>query len=236
MDILALVQNTSSPLWAAFLLGLVFAFDPCPMLTNIAAIGYIGKDVSEKKNVFLSGLWYTLGRTLAYGLLGIILIILLKQGESIFQIENFFSKYGEKILIPFLIIIGVLMIISDFIPWLRISVSVGSMGDRAKRSNMGAMGLGALLSLAFCPTNAILFFGMLIPMAASTTTSGYAMPILFALATALPVVLVAWVIAFSLQNVNRLYGFMTTFGKWIRWGVGLFFILLGLYLAIGHIH
>ena len=38
MDFLtSLINQAESPLWIAFLLGLVFALDPCAILTNIAS-------------------------------------------------------------------------------------------------------------------------------------------------------------------------------------------------------
>ena len=46
------IQNISSPYLAAILLGLVFVLDPCALLSNIAAIGYISKDYYEAdKNI-----------------------------------------------------------------------------------------------------------------------------------------------------------------------------------------
>lgn len=40
-----LLENSTTPVLTAFLLGLLTAISPCPLATNIAAIGYIGKDV-----------------------------------------------------------------------------------------------------------------------------------------------------------------------------------------------
>ena len=56
----ALLTQAESPLWITILLSLVFALDPCAMLTNVAAIGYIGKDL-EKRKVFLNGLLVHIG-------------------------------------------------------------------------------------------------------------------------------------------------------------------------------
>ena len=62
----ALLDNSSTPVLTAFLLGLLTAISPCPLATNIAAIGYIGKDIEDRRRVFLSGLLYTAGRIVAY--------------------------------------------------------------------------------------------------------------------------------------------------------------------------
>lgn len=47
-----LLDNSSTPVWTAFLLGLLTALSPCPLATNIAAIGFIGKDIENRKRIF----------------------------------------------------------------------------------------------------------------------------------------------------------------------------------------
>ena len=94
------------PVVSAFLLGLMTAISPCPMATNITAIGFIGKDVDNRKRVFINGLIYTLGRALAYTLLAVIIFI----GADQFKVSGWFQQYGEKIIGPLLLIIGVLML------------------------------------------------------------------------------------------------------------------------------
>lgn len=46
-----LLDNSSTPVLTAFLLGLLTALSPCPLATNIAAIGFIGKDIENRKRV-----------------------------------------------------------------------------------------------------------------------------------------------------------------------------------------
>ena len=70
----SLLDSSTTPAVTAFLLGLLTALSPCPLATNIAAIGYIGKHIESRKGVFVQGLLYTLGRTIAYTLLGVVLI------------------------------------------------------------------------------------------------------------------------------------------------------------------
>ena len=62
--------GAASALW----LGILTSISPCPLATNIAAISYIGRRVGNSRQVFLSGLLYTLGRTAAYLALGILLV------------------------------------------------------------------------------------------------------------------------------------------------------------------
>lgn len=97
-----LLDNSSLPIVTAFLLGLITAISPCPLATNIAAIGYISKDIESQKRIFVKGLLYTLGRIIAYTVLGIILLAILKGGSSLFGIQKFIAKYGEMLIGPIL--------------------------------------------------------------------------------------------------------------------------------------
>lgn len=91
--------------------------------------------------------------------------------------------------------------------------------------------LGLLFALAFCPTSGVFYFGMLIPMSASVSM-GYLLPILFAIATALPVLVVAWILAFSAGQIGAVYGKMQTIQKWLNRVVGVLFIVIGIYYCL----
>ena len=101
-----LLDSSTAPALTAFLLGLLTAISPCPLATSIAAIGFIGKDIENRRRIFLNGLLYTFGRVIAYTLLGIVLILILKEGSSLFGIQKFIGKYGELVLGPALLLIG----------------------------------------------------------------------------------------------------------------------------------
>lgn len=235
MDFLtSLINQAESPLWIAFLLGLVFALDPCAILTNIASIGYLGRDLDNSKRVFRNGLWYTLGRTLAFGLLGGVLIVLLHSGTKILYIQDFFSEYGELILIPFFIIMGVLMFVADLFPKFKWSLVSDKMEQRMKQSAWGSFLLGAILSVAFCPTNALIFFGMLVPLGASSD-SGILLVLIFALTVALPVIVISWILAFSYESISRFYNSIRHLGTYFRWATGALFIALGLFFLFEHL-
>lgn len=108
-----LLDNSSTPVLTAFLLGLLTALSPCPLATNIAAIGFIGKDMENRKRIFRNGLLYTLGRILSYTLLGIVLIMILKEGSSMFGIQKTIGTWGELAIGPLLLIIGLFMLWRD---------------------------------------------------------------------------------------------------------------------------
>ena len=223
----SLLDNGTTPALTAFLLGLLTAISPCPLATNIAAIGFIGKNIENRKRLFRNGVLYTLGRIIAYTVLGIILIIILKEGASMFGIQQFIARYGELIIGPALLLIGLFMLFSDKLNLPSFGFNGG--GERlTTHGSWGAMLLGILFALAFCPTSGIFYFGMLIPMSA-TATAGYLLPVLFAVATALPVLVVAWVLAISAQHIGKVYGRIQIIQKWLNIAVSILFLAIGSY-------
>lgn len=224
-----LLDNSSTPVLTAFLLGLLTALSPCPLATNIAAIGFIGKEMEDRKRVFRNGLLYTLGRILAYTLLGFVLILILKEGSSMFGIQKTIGTWGERVLGPALLVIGLFMLFGDRLNLPQFGFK-GNAEGLARKGGWGALLIGILFALAFCPTSGVLYFGMLIPLSA-TTTAGYLLPAVFAIATALPVLVVAWILAFSVQQMGRFYGRMRTVQRWMNLFVGVLFIGIGIYYS-----
>ena len=98
------------------------------------------------------------------------------------------------------------------------------------KGGWGALIIGVLFALAFCPTSGVFYFGMLIPMSA-TVTAGYLLPVVFAIATAIPVLVVAWILAFSVQQLGSFYGKMQKVQKWMNRIVGVLFIVIGIYYS-----
>ncbi len=226
----SLLDSSTTPAVTAFLLGVLTALSPCPLATNIAAIGYIGKHIESRKRVFVQGLLYAFGRTIAYTILGVVLIVLLRSGASVFGIQKFVATYGEMILPPALLLIGLFMLWGNRLN--LPSFGFGGKGEGlARRGGIGALMLGVLFALAFCPTSGVFYFAMLMPMSASVSM-GYMLPILFAIATALPVLIVAWVLAFSAGQIGAVYGKMQSIQKWLNIVVGILFIAIGLYYCV----
>ena len=48
--------------FTAFLLGLLTILDPCTLMTSITAIGYIDKEINNKRLVLTNGLMFVLGK------------------------------------------------------------------------------------------------------------------------------------------------------------------------------
>ncbi len=224
-----LIDGGTGPVLTAFLLGLLTALSPCPLATNITAIGYLSRDIDNRHRIFWGGILYTLGRIITYTLLGFVLIYLLRTGADIFNIQDTIATYGEMLLPPALILIGLYMLFGHLLRLPKFGYK-GS-GEGKSKGNWGALFLGVLFALAFCPTSGFFYFGGLIPMAVGAT-GGYLLPVVFAVATGLPVIIVAWVLAYSVSNVGKFYNKMQIFQKWFSRIVALLFIGVGIYYAI----
>ncbi len=72
---------------------------------------------------------------------------------------------------------------------------------------------------------------MLIPMSV-LEPGDYLLPVVFALATGLPVVAAAWILAYSVAGIGRFYNRMQLFQKWFNRAVATLFIIVGLYYAL----
>lgn len=230
MDILQTwLEGSEVPVLTAFLLGLLTAVSPCPLATNITAIGFISKDIESKNRTFLLGILYTIGRMVAYSLLGALLIWMLRRGFDTFDLQSKVSQWGEMLLSPVLIVMGLVMLFGDRLPLSGFGLNASEKSGRL-RGAWGSLLLGILFAMAFCPTSGMFYFGMLIPMSASAT-GGYALPAVYALATGLPVVIVAWIIAYSIGNIAGFYKKMQVFQKWLNRMVAVLFIIVGIYYA-----
>ena len=223
----SLLDNSSTPVLTAFLLGLLTAISPCPLATNIAAISYLGKDVEDRRRVFRNGLLYSLGRIIAYTVLGLVLLFIIRRGASTFGLQDFIATWGERLLGPLLIAIGLLMLFSDRLNLPRFGFN-GNAEQVARRGGSGALLLGILFAMAFCPTSGMFYFGMLIPMSA-TASAGWLLPAVFAVATALPVIVFAWLLAFSMGEVGKVYGRVKAIERRATAAVGVLFIAVGSY-------
>ena len=232
-----LLDNSQIPAITAFLLGLLTAVSPCPLATNVTAVAYIARNCMEenedkgnaKRKVLWSGILYTLGRTLAYTLLGALLIYIIRQGADTFGLQQFISEWGELILGPALIIIGLFILFGDKLHLPKFGFSGNING--AYSGAWGSLMLGIIFAMAFCPSSGLLYFGMLIPMSAEAT-AGYLLPLVFAIATALPVLVVAWVLAYSMQSLGKVMGKIAAFQRWFNRLVAVLFIGVGIYYSI----
>ena len=221
------LESSQWPVLTAFILGLMTAISPCPLATNISAIAFISKDITNKRTVLLKGVIYTLGRAFTYTVIGLLFFFGL--GEA--GLSGFFQRWGEKFLGPFLIVIGFFMlgIIKLNLP--GIGKFTEKMENKAGKGYWGVFLLGVIFALAFCPYSGVLYFVMLIPMTIASAQGLY-LPFVFAIATGLPVILFAWMIAYTVGSVGKIYNKIKIFELWFRRIVAVLFIGVGIYSII----
>lgn len=228
MEVLTgLLENSSFPFFTALILGLMTAISPCPLATNITAIGFLGKDIENRNRVFYNGLVYTLGRAVSYTVLAVIIFL----GADQFALSGIFQRYGEKIIGPLLIIIGLFMLDILKIKFPGLGKITQRFEEKGTKNYWDVLLLGILFALAFCPYSGVLYFGMLIPITISSV-SGLYLPVVFAVATGIPVIIFAWLIAYTISGVGTVYNRIKTFEIWFRRVISVLFIGVGIYYII----
>lgn len=223
----SLIDNYNIPLLSAFLLGILTSISPCPLATNITAVAFISKDVKSAKRALLNGFYYTLGRALSYT----IIVALIYFGFSVFSISSIFQGWGDKVLGPVMIIIGLVM-------FGVIKINIKSGGQRidkiklwlTKQGYLGSLLLGMFFALAFCPYSGALFFGAVIPLVINSHYGLLLGPI-FGLGTGLPVIIFAFLLAFGANKIGKAFSIIQIIEKVMRYLVATIFILAGLYYS-----
>ena len=213
---------TKIPFIAAFLFGVMGSLSPCQLSANLSAMAYLSKQAGDQRPLFREALAYMWGKIMVYSLLGILALAI---G---YQLPSSAMSWFRRLLGPAMIITGLY-----FLRALPIAFTLGKdISERlAKRStgkgSLGAFSLGAATSLAFCPTMALLFFGLLIPLA-SNTSMGIGLPPVFAIGVALPLLLFAFVLSLSMSRNVSIDGEVNRFSKYLRSATGIVFLTLGI--------
>lgn len=213
----------------ALLLGFLMILDPCTLFTSVAAIGYIDREMQNKRRVLTTGLMFVLGKLLTYILLSVPFIM----GAQTDGIRHFLHEWGEPMLCIFMLVCGILLFFSGhhhhehdhgMSKWLQ------TVDD--KSSWLWAFMLGIFFAIAFCPHRLIYFFTM-IEMAVTMDVAGeWLMPIVFGLGTGLPIMILAWIICYTTLSTQTLTDKMHRFEHWFRYACAVLFIGYGLYLGI----
>lgn len=258
MEFLNQIVSTSTfPLVTAFVLGVLTMISPCPFCSDVTAIAFLSKNVRSRRAIVWNGLCYVLGKCFTYLVLALVFIF----GAQVDGVREVFEHYGEPLLGPFLIIVGML------IGWMGYRESKHSHEDSAPdhdhehhehaphrlinrlsaserplmRGALGSFLLGMVFALAFCPYSGLLYFGTLIPLTLLQPASwSWLMPICFGLGDALPVLVIALLISYNVQTLGRMNGNLQRMEVWLRRICVAVFIGFGLFLTIsiysGHHH
>jgi len=217
-----------SALW----FGILTSISPCPLATNITAISFVGRRMASPRGILLSGLLYTLGRALVYTAIGALLVMSLLSAPTV---SLTLQTWMNKLLGPILILVGMVML-----GLLRISFRGRGMSERLQQrverwGLLGALGLGAVFALSFCPVSATLFFGSLLPLAVRHG-SGVLLPFIYGIGTAIPVVAFAIVLAFGARWLGKAFERVTLMERWMRAATGLVFVGVGIYMSLVYVY
>lgn len=243
------MYTTALYLLAALYLGVLTSISPCPLATNIAAISYVGRKIGDPRAVIVAGWLYTLGRSMTYLALA---TVISAAALSIPAVSLFLQKYMYLVLGPVFLLAGMLLL-----EMVQITVGIVPIGRQAHQwvdamGVWGALALGVLLALSFCPTSALWFFGLVALIVGSeapiilaelskvginlppTTVSGGSLilPLIYGVGTSLPVILVAFVLAYGARSLARTYNMLTQAECWGRRMTACVFIALGMYFSL----
>ena len=236
----------------ALYLGLVTAISPCPLATNIAAVSYIGRSVGNARQVLIAGLLYALGRCLLYLLLAVLVTTtaLSIRALSLFLQHTMYLLLGPVLLLLGLILTGLIQVTSGGI-WVS-----SAMQKRIDAMGMwGAFLLGILFAMSFCPGPAVWFSGLLalvigseagaiasvlervgIEASEATVPGGLlVLPLVYGIGTALPVVVVAFLLAYSAKSIGKAYDALARVEWWARMIAGTLFMLIGIGLSLRYV-
>ncbi len=193
---------------AALYLGVLTSISPCPLATNIAAISYIGRKVENSRLVIHAGLLYTVGRCLLYLALA---TLLTTTALSIPAVSLFLQKYMHLVLAPVFLLLGMFLVGLITVTTGAALMSEGMQKRVDAMGIWGALLLGVLFAVSFCPTSAAWFFGLLaltmgseagaitsvlarigITLPETSLAAGsVVLPLIYGIGTALPVLAVA---------------------------------------------
>lgn len=218
-------------IFSALWLGVLTSISPCPLATNIAAISFISKKLSNKKQTLLSGLFYTIGRSFVYVVLTLVVVISV---VSVPELSMFLQNYMNKILGIVLVLTGMFLLELITIDIKNNWINTLANKISAKFGIVSSFLIGLLFALAFCPVSAALFFGGFIPLSIKTSY-GWLTALIYGLGTALPVVLFSFLIAFGVKSLNKFFNKIAAIEFWARRVTGIVFILVGVYYIFMYI-
>lgn len=204
--------------------GILTSISPCPLTTNIAAVSFLSKKIAKPYFVLLSGLFYTIGRTAFYTILGVVLSYFL---NMIPAVSDFLQTKISYIAGPIMIVLGIVLldIIKIKIPSFNVKEKTQKKLD--KSGLLGSFAIGFLFAMMLCPVSAAFFFSNLIQSGGNVFVL-----VLYGIGTGLPVLVFAFVLSFCAEKISKIYKMTTTFEKYARLLTAYIFIIVGFYYIL----
>jgi cytochrome c biogenesis protein CcdA len=233
MDLSSLASLSEIPLIYAFAIGVVTAIGPCPLSANVTAIAYVSSKLASPRHTICAGALYTAGRALTYTVIG---LLILAFGAGVMDNAPALQDYEKIILAPVLVLTGIIL--------LGLWKPNISLGDGLKQKYglklsengvLGAFGLGVVFALAFCPYTAVMFFGLLMPLALKSSAIGMSYVALFGIGTGLPVLIFAMLLGLSSSFARAYIKKIVGIEPYIRKALGVGFLAYGSYLFVTYL-
>jgi cytochrome c-type biogenesis protein len=209
------IQNTGyAAAGLAFLVGLLFSFNPVAMASIPVSLAYVTR-ARERRTAFAFGMMFILGLVLTHVVLGVV------AGFGGRWVQGLLGRQWGLVLGPLLVLLG-----ASWAGWLRIPLP--AIGFKARRATglWGAFALGVPFAVAVCPACTpalVVILGVVAGIASPLL--GAAMLLAFALGRAVPIAIGAFAIG-SLES-------KPSFARYLRIADkvgGIVLIVMGLYL------
>lgn len=218
-------------LFTALWIGMLVSISPCPLATNIAAISFVSYRLANRGALLLSGIFYTIGRSITYTVIGFLSV---KALINIPLLSDFLQRYINMILGPLLILVGIYLLGFFTFKIPSFMISDKTQKNLVKAGIAGSLMLGILFALAFCPVTAAIFFGSLIPLSLKAESS-IGLPLIFGLGTGLPVLFFAFLVTWGSSYLNKVYQGIAKMEYYAKKITGIIFILVGIYYVLSYI-
>jgi cytochrome c-type biogenesis protein len=227
------ISTFAAALAGALWLGLLTAISPCPLATNIAAIGYVARFSQSGGNgrAWLPGVLYALGRAIAYTVVGGVITWGLLSAPAL---SSFLQQHMNQLLGPLLVLVG--MALLDMLPGLPSFGQGSAQRWNEKLMSLGLIGcalMGFLFALTFCPVSAALFFGSLLPLAVRGH-SVWLVPAVFGIGSAAPVLAFAIALAIGRETASRVFQRLQSAESWIAPVSGWVLVAVGVWMCLHH--
>ncbi len=210
------------PVVSVFLFGLIGAAAPCQLTTNASAMAFVGRQ-GTRGAAAREAATFVAGKVLVYSLLGGLVLLL---GVQLRSAAVPLAIVTRQALGPVMILIGLALLgLFHLRGGFGTRLAVRLQRRLPRSGTTGAFLMGATFALAFCPTLFWLFFGLTLPLAASTS-SAVIFPAIFAVGTGVPVLVLGALLAAGAPVDGR--AALGRAGRMLTRLSGIVFVLLGL--------
>lgn len=225
------MQSTEFPLLAAFVMGVLVAINPCQLSISISALTFLTRNNGE--HFLRNGIAYVCGRTVAYTMLGVVIMLVAHYASNSLLSNSFISAvpiWVEWLLPYFFFLLGLFFLVRSLWQHAHHDESCHNSGITIRTySRLGTFLLGCILVFLFCPESAALYFGVVTPMSLSSS-SGWLLFLSFAIGAGVPILLLLFLFNSMWRHVILQEKHLSLVQKWINVFMGAVFILLSLLL------